>query len=123
MPVLPTTEPVAAGVCEEQVGGVFLTTVHVCEADVVPLLTVATSVLLPVFRSDEAMVFVLDLPPDIGLPFNVQVVEQLASLGVTVNTVFVPADAATRYGVVEGEDAVIAQDDSTATFHEHTVLS
>jgi hypothetical protein len=47
---------VAAGVCDEQVGGVFFTTVHVCVVELEPLLMVATSVLLPEFNELEAMV-------------------------------------------------------------------
>jgi hypothetical protein len=53
LPVSPTDDPVAAGVCDEQVGGVFFTTVQVCVAVLDPLLTVATSVLLPVLRAED----------------------------------------------------------------------
>jgi hypothetical protein len=45
--------PVAAGVCEEQVGGEFFTTVHDLESELVPFVTVAVSVLLPVDKLDE----------------------------------------------------------------------
>lgn len=59
------------------------------------MLTVATSVLLPVFKLEEAMVLEFAVPV-IALPFNTQVVVQLVSFGVTLNTFVVPLAAAIR---------------------------
>jgi hypothetical protein len=121
-PVTPTVAPVAAGVCEAQVGGEFFTTVQVCVTELEPFPTVATSVLLPEFKPDEAIFCELDAPV-MALPFNVQVVTQLVSFGVTLKRVLVPLAAATRYGVVAGVAAVIEQDGRTVTSQEQTALS
>lgn len=91
----PTEAPMAAGVCEAQVGGEFFTTVHVCVTELEPLPTVATRVLLPEFKAEDAIFCEFEAPV-IALPFRVQVVEQLVSLGVTLNSVLVPLAAATR---------------------------
>jgi hypothetical protein len=94
-PLIPTTPPVAAGDCDAHVGGVFFTTVHVCVALLEPLLVVATRVLLPEFSCDDKIALVF-AAPEIADPLRAQVVEQLASLGVTLKVVLVAAAAATR---------------------------
>jgi hypothetical protein len=95
LPLIPTTLPVAAGDCEAHVGGVFFTTVHVCVAELDPLLTVATSVLLPEFNCDDKRVCVFTEPVR-ALPLRAQVVTQLESLGVTLNAVLVEPMDETR---------------------------
>jgi hypothetical protein len=74
-----------------------------------PLLAVATSVLLPVLRADEAMVSELLAPPGKAEPLRVQVTAQEPSLGVTEKRVLVPAAAATRTLFEDGLAAVIEQ--------------
>lgn len=86
------------------------------------MLTVATRLLFPAFKLAEAIVCEFEAPV-IALPLSVQVVTQLVSLGVTLNTVFVPAAAATRYGVVAGVLSVIEQDGSTVTSQLQTASS
>lgn len=58
------------------------------------MLTVATRALFPVLKLEDRIAFVLEVP-DKALPFNVQVVVQLGSLGLTVNVLLVDAAAAT----------------------------
>ena len=82
------------------------------------MLTVATSVLLPVLKLSEVICLVFEVPVK-ALPFNAQVTEQLASPGVTVKVLFVPVAAAIR-GVLElGETLAIEQAGKTFTVHEH----
>lgn len=58
-----TELPVAAGVCEAQVGGVFLFTVQVRVAVLVPFESVATNVLAPAFKADDKRFCVADVEP------------------------------------------------------------
>lgn len=120
-PVAPTTVPVAAGEIESQLGGVFLTTDHVVDAELVPLLAVATNVLVPVLNAEEANVFVAAAPL-MGLPFKFHVTAQLASLGVTVKVFDVEAAAAIRFGEL-GVEAEIVQVGNTFTVHAHEFVS
>jgi hypothetical protein len=49
----PKVFPLAPGVCEEHTGGEFLTTVHDCDAVLVPFVTETASVLFPVDKLDD----------------------------------------------------------------------
>lgn len=96
LPLIPTKAPVAAGDNDAQTGGVFLFTVHDFVAELDPLLAVATSVLLPILKSEESNVLLFDAEPETGLPFKTHVTAQLASLVVTEKALLVPEAAAIR---------------------------
>lgn len=96
LPLTPTIAPVAAGVMDEHTGGIFLSTAHVCVAELEPLLTVATRVFAPVLNRLEFSALVFVEAPLIGLPLSVQVTSQEASLGVTLKELEASAAAAIR---------------------------
>lgn len=103
-----TEFPTATGVCEAQVGAVFFVTVHERVTVLVPLVTVANKVLLPAFKVEDKISTVLLVVPTLE-PFNCQVVEQLASLGITLNGVKVEPRADTLSDAVLGELEVTEQ--------------
>ena len=117
LPLTPTIAPVAAGTIEAHTGGVFLFTVQVCVAELEPLLAVATRVFVPVLKSEEANVLLLAAAPEIGLPFKLHVTAQLASLGVTVNTLAVASAAAIRVVADDGTPVTIEHEGRTFTVH------
>lgn len=94
-PVIPMTEPVAAGDCESQVGGVLRITVQVRVAVVAPLLAVTVKLLFPGFNADDrTSIELAELFKE--APLSSQETAQLASLGVTPKVVEVLPTLLTR---------------------------
>lgn len=115
--------PAEAGICEPQVGGEFLTTVHVRVAVDDPFVTVATSVLFPVF-SDELSVFRnAEVSPASGEPFNAHEIVQVASLAMAPNVVEVLPVLATRTVAVEGRLERIEHEGETVVVQAQFVES
>lgn len=81
-----TLAPAAGGFCEAQVGGVFLYTFQVRVVVLVPFVIVASKVLAPAVKADDRTLTELPATPK-SLPFNFQVVEQVASLGIALKSV------------------------------------
>ena len=115
--------PAEAGICEPQVGGEFLTTVHVRVAVDDPLVMVATSVLLPAL-SDELSVFRnAEVSPASVEPLRAQEIVQLASFAIAPNVVDVEPVLATRTVAVEGKLERIEQDGETVVVQAQFVES
>jgi hypothetical protein len=117
-----TVAPVAAGLCDEHTGGVFFFTVQVRLTVLVPLVSVATNVLFPLFKSDDSK------PSDVlvllmGLPLRLQLVAQAEELGTTVKFETVEATEETVTVAVLGVLDVTEQSFCTLTLHEQVVLS
>jgi hypothetical protein len=87
--------PAAAGVCDEQVGGVFLTTVHDFVAVLVPFEYVTDNALSPALSEDDAIAWVFETAPSVAL-FNVQLGVQVASFTAVINEVTVLPTLETR---------------------------
>lgn len=117
-----TLEPLAAGFCEEQTGGVFFVTVQVRLTVLVPFVEEATSVLAPTLRSDERTPTEVLVPPTV-LPLSVQVVRQFEALGTTLKLVSVEATEDTVMVAVLGVLELTVQSFCTVKFHEQLVVS
>lgn len=100
----------------------FFATVHVRVTVLVPLVRLATRVFEPVFKADESTARELLVVP-VAVPFNFQVVEQLASLGTTENVVLVEPTSDTLYVEVLGVADVTEQSFCTVNVQAHVVLS
>lgn len=117
-----TTAPVAAGDCVAQTGGVFLFTVQVRVAVLVPLLRVAMSVFAPALNCDERILTKADVA-DKATPFTCQETAQPESLGTTAKEFDVLEAAAIRVVDVDGVEDVKLQSFCTFNDHEQVVLS
>jgi hypothetical protein len=99
--------PDEAGVCEEQLGAVFLNTVQ----DLLLAPVVAVRILFPAFNRDESK----ETDPALLVmlaPFNVKLVTQLTADVPTLNVLKVPATAETLTELDAGLDVVTAQSTS-----------
>jgi hypothetical protein len=117
-----TELPVAAGVCESQVGATFLITVHERVFELVPFESVATNVLAPELSCDDKMLSKLPETPRF-VPFKDQLTVHVASDGEIPKAVEVVPTEDTRTVAVAGELEAMAQAFCTVTFHEHVALS
>jgi hypothetical protein len=81
-----TEEPVAAGVCAEQVGATFFVIVQVLESEVFPSEAVTTKVFAAgaAVNCEEAKVYNEFVAPPMPLPFNDQLTAQLESFTVAM---------------------------------------
>ena len=86
------------------------------------MVRLATRVFEPVFKADESTARELLVVP-VAVPFNFQVVEQLASLGTTENVVLVEPTSDTLYVEVLGVADVTEQSFCTVNVQAHVVLS
>lgn len=103
-----TTLPSALGVCEAQMGAVFLTTVQLRVAVLVPFESVATNVLDPAVNADERTSLKLAALPKV-CELRVQVTSHEGSLGTIAKLVDVLPAAATLTVDTDGLLDVTAQ--------------